>query len=141
MFGKNNIFSGVLKVLVLALVVYMVIFFFYPTISLKYFGTAFRAEKAVSSTINSMVGEAEFLSSDQKKAVVDYLETEEGKKVISSFYDAAKKGGEALEEVKESEEVKRMEAAISSKLSKESMEDLMENLTAVSGDLLSRFVK
>ena len=139
---KNlSLLKGTFTVIILATLVFVVLFFFFPNISMKYFGTAFNKEKAIEDSIVSLVYNAEYMSQEEKEAFNSFLSTEKGKSMVKAISSAASQGKEIVEGVTESQEFQDLYSSVKSSLSPESFERLMEETKSSSEALFSKFKK
>ncbi len=75
-------------VLFIALLIFLVIYFFYPSVSMKFFGIAHGEEEAVESAIM----ENDQISEEDKRFFSEYVDTDGGKELIDSLVHATRKG-------------------------------------------------
>ena len=65
MAGKNlGLFKGLLTVLILSILVFVSIYFFFPNISIKYFGIAFDKERAIEDSVASLLYKASYFNDE-----------------------------------------------------------------------------
>ncbi len=133
-----GLFKGLFTVLVLSLIVYAVIFFFFPNTSLKYFGTAFDFNKAVEETVAGVLYDLNGLSEKEKEDFDNYLSSSEGKAFIKGISKAIKGGRESIEEFTQSEIFSSFVNNASSILSQESFEKLFDNIEDTASAILGK---
>lgn len=139
---KNlSLLRGSLTIIILALLIYVILFFFFPDISLKYFGDAFDKEKAVENSIISLVYNVDYMSDEEKALFEEYLSSSEGKDMLKAISSTASKGTEAVKEVMESPEFNSFSSSVKSALSPESFSRLMDEAASSAEKLYSRFKK
>ena len=128
---KNlNLLKGSLTVIILAILVFVVIFFFFPDVSVKYFGDAFNKEKAEENTMISLVYNVDYMTEEEKTLFEDYLHSDEGKEMVKAISEAAGKGKDAVESVLESPEFKQFSSSVKSTLSPENLSRLFSEASS-----------
>lgn len=139
---KNlSLLKGSFTVLILAALVYITLFFFFPNTAMKYFGTAFNKEKAIENSIVSLVYNAEYLSTEEKAAFESYLSTMEGKVMLKGLSEAAAKGADSAQAFVESDSFQNLSSSVKSSLSPEKLEKLWSDCASSADALFSRFSK
>lgn len=139
---KNlSLLKGSFTVIILALLIYVMIFFFFPDVSLKYFGDAFDKEKALENSIVALVYNVDYMSEEEKAVFEDYLSSKEGKEMLKSISSAASKGVETTKELVDSPEFQRLSSAVKDVLSPESLSKLMEEAAESAENLYSWYKK
>ena len=139
---KNlNLLKGSFTVIILALLIYVIMFFFFPDISLKYFGDAFDKTKALENSIVSLVYDVDYMTEEEKAVFEDYLSSSEGKEMIKKLSEAASKGAEEAKELSQSPEFEGLSSAIKEVLSPESLSRLMEETVKSAEKLYSWYKK
>lgn len=141
MLGKNNIFSGLLTVIILAIVIFFGIYFLYPDVSMKYFGMAARPNVVLSSAMEEYLDSSSYLSQEEKEAVASYFDSEEGKKVFAAVSEAASKGGNSLEKTLQSPEFKDFTEKVGSAVNKDSLEKLVKGISSEASRIYSKVSK
>ena len=139
---KNlSLLKGSFTVIILALLIYVIVFFFFPDVSLKYFGDAFDKEKALENSIVALVYNVDYMSEEEKAVFEDYLTSREGKDMLKSISSAASKGVETTKELVDSPEFQRLSSAVKDVLSPESLSRLMEEAAESAENLYSWYKK
>ena len=139
---KNlSLLKGSFTVIILALLIYVIILFFFPDVSLKYFGDAFDKEKALENSIVALVYNVDYMSEEEKAVFEDYLSSKEGKEMLKSISSAASKGVETTKELVDSPEFQRLSSAVKDVLSPESLSKLMEEAAESAENLYSWYKK
>ena len=139
---KNlSLLKGSFTVIILALLIYVIVFFFFPDVSLKYFGDAFDKEKALENSIVALVYNVDYMSEEEKAVFEDYLTSREGKDMLKSISSAASKGVETTKELVDSPEFQRLSSAVKDVLSPESLSKLMEEAAESAENLYSWYKK
>ena len=139
---KNlSLLKGSFTVIILALLIYVILFFFFPDVSLKYFGDAFDKEKALENSIVALVYNVDYMSEEEKAVFEDYLSSKEGKEMLKSISSAASKGVETTKELVDSPEFQRLSSAVKDVLSPESLSKLMEEAAESAENLYSWYKK
>lgn len=137
--GKSvGLFKGLFTVLVLSIIIYLVIFFFFPNTSLKYFGTAFDLDKAVEETVASLLYNLDDLTAEEKDGLDEYLSSFEGKAFIKGISEAIVGGRESIKEFTSSESFSSFVEAASTILSPQSFEKLFDNIENTASGLLEK---
>ena len=117
MLGKKSLFGGFIGLFFFAIIVFFIIYFLTPEISIKFFGIAFQQEAYVEHYLeNSFVAAGlseedaeEAVSSEAGKQFVSFLISndvfsETGKTLIKGAVDSAKLGLESFFEYANSQE-------------------------------------
>lgn len=139
---KNlSLLKGTLTVIILALLIYVILFFFFPDISLKYFGDAYDKKKALENTIVSLLYDVDYMTQEEKDVFEGYLKTEEGKKMVESFSSAVSSGQEAISSFVESSEFQNISSTVKEALSPDSFSRLMEESAKSAEKLYSWYKK
>ena len=139
---KNlSLLKGSFTVIILALLIYVTIFFFFPDVSLKYFGDAFDKEKALENSIVALVYNVDYMSEEEKAVFEDYLTSRDGKEMLKSISSAASTGVETTKELVDSPEFQRLSSAVKDVLSPESLSRLMEEAAESAENLYSWYKK
>ncbi len=137
--GKNvGFFKGLLTVVFIALVVFVVIYFFFPELSLKYFGTTYEVDKVVGNMVEAVLDKADYLSEKEKDEIEDYLSSSKGKELIEALSSALSKGKDGVESFISSEEFRDFEERLGDILSPESFSKLTENIEGLASSLLTK---
>ncbi len=138
--GKKNtgFFKGLLTVLVISVLVFVVIFFFFPDTSLKYFGVAFDSQKAIENTVTSLMERVDYESAEEKKKVEEYLSSSDGKAFIKNISSAISGGADGIREFASTDSFASFEKKMKEILSPESYQKLADTIEDVSSDLLKK---
>lgn len=138
MAGRNaGLMKGLLTVLILSVIVFAVIYFFFPSVSIKYFGVSLDREKAIEETVSGVLSKVNYMTAEEKDAVSAYLSSSEGKAFIKNISDAIRGGEEAISEFNSSESFIAFRQYMSSVLSSSSFEKLSEGLENAASKLLT----
>lgn len=140
MSGKKNtgLFKGLLTVLILAVLVYFVIYLFFPDTSLKYFNTALDRQKAVEKSITVLIDKADYRSEEEREKVEEYLSSEDGKAFIKGISSAVNEGVDGIKRFTETDTFRAFEEKMSEILSPESYEKLTERIEDGASSLLKK---
>lgn len=133
-----GLFKGLFTVVILSVVIYFVIFLFFPNTSLKYFGTAFNFEKAVEETVAGVLYNVDYLSSTEREDFNEYLSSSAGKAFIKGISEAIAGGREKIEEFSQGESFSSFVGTVSSILSPESYSRLFDNIENTASGLLEK---
>ncbi len=137
--GKNvGFFKGLLTVVFIALVVFVVIYFFFPELSLKYFGTTYEVDKVVGNMVEAVLDKADYLSEKEKEEIEDYLSSSKGKELVEALASALSKGKDGVESFISSEAFRDFEERLGDILSPESFSKLTENIEGLASSLLTK---
>ncbi len=137
--GKNvGFFKGLLTVVFISLVVFVVIYFFFPELSLKYFGTTYEVDKVVGNMVEAVLDKADYLSEKEKDEIEDYLSSSRGKALVEALSSALSKGKDGVESFISSEEFRDFEERLGDILSPESFSKLTENIEGLASSLLTK---
>ncbi len=138
MSGNKNtgLFKGLLTVLILSIVVYFVIFLFFPNVSLKYFGIAFNKEKAIEKSVIALMDRADYLLDDEKEKVEEYLSSKDGEDFVKEISSAINDGIEGIKSFTDTDTFRNFEKKMSEILSSESYRKLTENIEEVASSIL-----
>lgn len=95
--GRRNShwLSSIIAVFLIAIVLFFVIYFIFPELSLKFFGIAFGKEEQISTALQDILVDKLGFSSDK---VDEFFASEGGKDVVSALVDGTKKGTELTSE-------------------------------------------
>lgn len=137
-FKNVGFFKGLLTVVVLSVLVFVIIFFFFPDLSLKYFGLAYDREKAVEDMMEAVFDKADYLTEKEKNDIEEYISSSDGKAFIKDLSSALNKGKEGLEEFVSSPQFDRFQSHISGLLSPESYSRLTQNIENLASSLLDK---
>ncbi len=138
--GKKNtgLFKGLLTVMVISVLVFVVIFFFFPDTAIKYFGVAFDREKAIENTVTSLLEKVDYASEEERERVEEYLSSADGKAFIKNISSAISGGVDGVREFASSDSFASFEKKMKEILSPESFQKLAETVEDVSQDLLNK---
>ena len=133
---NTGLLKGLLTVLILSVLVFGVIYFFFPSVSLKYFGVSLDMTKAVEETVSGVLSKVNYMTEDERKAVSEYLSSDEGKAFIKNVSPAIRGGADAIADFNSSESFTSFKEHMSSVLSPSSFERLTEGLENTASKLL-----
>lgn len=133
-----GLFKGLFTVLILSVIIYFVIFLFFPNTSLKYFGSTFNSKKAVEETVAGVLYSASCLSETERGNFDEYLSSVEGKAFIKGISEAIADGREGIEKFSQSESFSSFVNTVSSILSPESYSKLFDNIENTASGLLEK---
>lgn len=138
--GKKNtgLLKGLLTITVLAVLVFVVIYFFFPDTSIRYFGVAFDREKAVEETITVLLEKVDYVSADEKEKVEEYLSSGDGKKFIKEISTAISGGADSIRDFTSTDSFKSFEKRMQEILSPESYRKLTEAVEDGASGLLEK---
>lgn len=137
--GKRvTLFKGLFTVAVISVITYAVIFFFFPNVSIKYFGSTFDFNKAVEETVASALFDLDDLSEEEKKEFDNYLSSTDGRAFIKGISEAIRGGRKSIEEFSHSESFSSFVDTASSILSAESLSKLYDNIEDTASQLLEK---
>ena len=95
--------KSIIAVFLIAIVLFLIVYFFMPELSLKFFGIAFRAEARVSTALEDMPVDKFGVD---RSSVESFLSTEKGKEVVDMVVEGSKKGADAISDIVNSPEFK-----------------------------------
>ena len=95
--------KSIIAVFLIAIVLFLIVYFFMPELSLKFFGIAFRAEARVSTALEDMLVDKFGVD---RSSVESFLSTEKGKEVVDMVVEGSKKGADAISDIVNSPEFK-----------------------------------
>lgn len=95
--------KSIIAVFLIAIVLFLIVYFFMPELSLKFFGIAFRAEARVSTALEDMLVDKFGVD---RNSVESFLSTEKGKEVVDMVVEGSKKGADAISDIVNSPEFK-----------------------------------
>ncbi len=115
--------GGLISLIILAAIVFLVIYFFIPDVSVRFFGIAFNAEEVMQNAIDSAVSELGIDNADaliSQEAVtsllesagnnvgklMSYLSSPEGQEMLKRGVEEARSGAQSLAEYFSSSGVK-----------------------------------
>ncbi len=138
MAGKNlGLFKGLLTVLILSILVFVSIYFFFPNISIKYFGIAFDKERAIEDSVASLLYKASYFTDEEKAKFDEYLSSDEGKEFVKRISKAVEEGSESLSSFFSSENFYSFRDKAQSILSEDSLKKLGQNIEETTSTLLN----
>ena len=94
--GKS-FFGGLLGVFFLSVIVFLIIYFFVPAVSMKFFGLAYDESSTAGSAIVSAIDELDIGDEEARAELEAYLSSEEGQEAVSRIQSAMGKAGEGFE--------------------------------------------
>lgn len=140
MANKNlRLLQGVLTVAIISVLIFIVLFFFFPDVSMKYYGVAFDKEQALQNTMVTIVSRMNYVTEEERAQFNEVLSTPKGKEVVSALLSAASKGEEEVEKVVKSDEFQALSSSIKSSLSPENFDRFIAEASSASSVLFSRF--
>lgn len=95
--------KSIIAVFLIAIVLFLIVYFFMPELSLKFFGIAFRADARVSTALEDMLVDKFGVD---RSSVESFLSTEKGKEVVDMVVEGSKKGADAISDIVNSPEFK-----------------------------------
>lgn len=95
--------KSIIAVFLIAIVLFLIVYFFMPELSLKFFGVAFRADAKVSTALEDMLVDKFGVD---RNSVESFLSTEKGKEVVDMVVEGSKKGADAISDIVNSPEFK-----------------------------------
>lgn len=84
-----------LLVMLVAAIIFLAIYFFYPSVSMKFFGIAYGDEKEVVSALMDNPS----LTEEEKTELSEIIESDEGDDFISALMEATRKGVSGVKEL------------------------------------------
>lgn len=127
--GKS-FFGGLLGVFFLSVIIFLIIYFFVPAVSMKFFGIAHDETATAGSDLVAAIENLDLGDEEARRELTEYLSSDEGRRNISKIQSAVGKAGESFEAFIESDE---MQSIIdSAKSAGESVVDYISSLA--SGD-------
>lgn len=133
---NTGLLKGLLTVLILSVLVFGVIYLFFPSVSLKYFGVSFDMEKAVEETVSGVLSKVSYMTGDEREAVSEYLSSDDGKAFIKNISRAIRGGADAIAAFNSSESFISFKEHMGSVLSSSSFERLTGELENAASKLL-----
>ena len=100
---SSHFLGGVVTIIIIAIVIFLAIYFFVPEVSQKFFGISFGEVEDVADAIASYVG----LSGDDVNDFSEFFSSSEGKRIMERVIDMSKKSGAAMKDVFSRPEVKK----------------------------------
>lgn len=95
---------SMISVFVLGIIIFLVIYLFYPEVSLKFFKIGFKAEERVSKAFENMLVENLDMDEDDASA---YVNSPDGEKAVKEAMDALKKGARSIGDAMSKESLKK----------------------------------
>lgn len=103
--GKvKSFFGGLIGVLLLSVIVFFIIYFFVPAVSMKFFGIAFNENSDSGSEIVALIDSLELGDDAARAEIESYLSSPAGQEAVSVIQDAASKAGESFDAFVESDD-------------------------------------
>ena len=103
--GKvKSFFGGLIGVLLLSVIVFFIIYFFVPAVSMKFFGIAFNENSDSGSEIVALIDSLELGDDAARAEIESYLSSPAGQEAVSAIQDAASKAGESFDAFVESDD-------------------------------------
>ena len=88
--------KSIIAVFLIAIVLFLIVYFFMPELSLKFFGIAFRADTRVSTALEDMLVDKFGVD---RNSVESFLSTEKGKEVVDMVVEGSRKGADAISDI------------------------------------------
>ena len=101
--------KSIISVFFIAIVIFFIIYFFSPELSLKFFGIGFRVEDKVSTALEDLLSNKFDVPLE---SVEKYLDTEQGKKVLDSVVEGTKKGVNGVRDILSEQEIEEIKEDI-----------------------------
>lgn len=92
---SSHWFKSIIAVFLIAIVLFLAIYFFSPDLSLRFFGIAFGEESIASTALEDLLVDNFGMDRTQ---VQQFLKTEEGQQVVNEVKQRSKKGAQITEE-------------------------------------------
>lgn len=110
--GKvKSFFGGLIGVLLLSVIVFFIIYFFVPAVSMKFFGIAFNENSDSGSEIVALIDSLELGDDAARAEIESYLSSPAGQEAVSAIQDAASKAGESFDAFVESDDQNAVSSA------------------------------
>lgn len=120
---KNvSFFKGIFTVIVFSILIFVIIFFFFPNISMKYFSVAFDEKAAIENTLALSLDGIEGLTSEEKENFESYLKSDEGKSFVNKIVEASSSGISSIQDFLSSGETEKYIENLKTTLSPETLE-------------------
>ena len=84
MLGKKSLFGGFIGLFFFSIVVFFIIYFLTPEVSIKFFGITFRADAYIESSLEAAIVEAGMSTEDAERIVM-----EDGPELLSVLMEKA----------------------------------------------------
>lgn len=120
---KNvSFFKGIFTVIVFSILIFVIIFFFFPNISMKYFSVAFDEKAAIEDTLALSLDNIEGLTSEEKEKFEVYLKSDEGKSLVNKIVETSSSGISNIQDFLSSDETEKYIENLKTTLSPETFE-------------------
>lgn len=120
---KNvSFFKGIFTVIVFSILIFVIIFFFFPNISMKYFSVAFDEKAAIEDTLALSLDNIEGLTSEEKEKFEAYLKSDEGKSLVNKIVETSSSGISNIQDFLSSDETEKYIENLKTTLSPETFE-------------------
>ena len=100
---SSHFTGGIFTIIIVAIVIFLAIYFFVPEVSQKFFGVSFGESDDIASAISSYIG----LSDDGSEALSEFFSSSEGKRVMKRIVEMSKESGAAIKDIFSNPEVKK----------------------------------
>ncbi len=122
---KNvSFFKGIFTVIVFSILIFVIIFFFFPNISMKYFSVAFDEKAAIEDTLALSLDNIEGLTSEEKEQFEEYLKSDEGKSLVDKIVETSSSGISNIQDFLSSGETEKYIEKLKTTLSPETFEKI-----------------
>lgn len=120
---KNvSFFKGIFTVIVFSILIFVIVFFFFPNISMKYFSVAFDEKAAIEDTLALSLDNIEGLTSEEKEKFEAYLKSDEGKSLVNKIVETSSSGISNIQDFLSSDETEKYIENLKTTLSPETFE-------------------
>lgn len=120
---KNvSFFKGIFTVIVFSILIFVIIFFFFPNISMKYFSVAFDEKAAIEDTLALSLDNIEGLTGEEKEKFEAYLKSDEGKSLVNKIVETSSSGISNIQDFLSSDETEKYIENLKTTLSPETFE-------------------
>ncbi len=106
---------SIISVFSIAIVLFLAIYIFEPDLSLKFFKIGYKAEDRVAESVEDILSDEMELPKDK---VDDYLNTEEGKKIVENVMEGMRKGMKGIKDALSDVDIEKIKDDIKSAPSK-----------------------
>lgn len=136
--SKGNVFKGLLKVIILAIVIFVLCYFLLPDFSGRFFGVSKNGEYVreegeevggFEGQLIAFVGGINEATKNQTDAIKNFLESDDAAEFVSKVGDFATLTKDKATELLESEEGQKFVSAAKSALDPETYKKLIDNIT------------
>ena len=122
---SSHFLGGIVTIIIIAIIIFLAIYFFVPEVSQKFFGISFGEVEDIADVISSYIG----LSGEGSKALSEFFSSSDGKKIVKDIISLSKESGTALKDIFSNPEIKEFfeDAASFSISGKGSVNDYISN--------------